>query len=58
MIDIYVAGKVESLENFSVERAQLQYKTTEIQNLIEETLELNKSIFHEKDLELTVSQDR
>uniref|UniRef100_A0A5K4EMI4 Cilia- and flagella-associated protein 157 n=2 Tax=Schistosoma mansoni TaxID=6183 RepID=A0A5K4EMI4_SCHMA len=53
-----LTGKVESLENFSVERAQLQYKTTEIQNLIEETLKLNKSIYHEKDLELTVSQDQ
>ncbi|CAH8505607.1 unnamed protein product [Schistosoma intercalatum] len=53
-----LTGKVESLENFSVERAQLQYKTTEIQNLIEETLKLNKSVYHEKDLELTVSQDR
>ncbi|CAI2726804.1 unnamed protein product [Schistosoma spindalis] len=53
-----LTGKVESLENFSVERAQLQYKTTEIQNLIEETLKVNKSIYHEKDLELTVSQDQ
>ncbi|XP_018646020.1 hypothetical protein Smp_130010 [Schistosoma mansoni] len=55
---LVITGKVESLENFSVERAQLQYKTTEIQNLIEETLKLNKSIYHEKDLELTVSQDQ
>ncbi|CAH8477663.1 unnamed protein product [Schistosoma turkestanicum] len=53
-----LTGKVESLENFSVERAELHKKTTEIENLIEETFKLNKSQYHEKDLELTVCQDQ
>ncbi|KAK4469704.1 hypothetical protein MN116_007229 [Schistosoma mekongi] len=53
-----LTGKVESLENLSVERVQLQSKTIEIENLIEETTKLNKFRYHEKDLELTVSQDQ
>nr|CAH8841328.1 unnamed protein product [Trichobilharzia regenti] len=53
-----LTGKIASLEDLYVERAQLHTKTIEMENLIGETRKINKFKYHEKDLELTVTQDQ